>query len=143
SKEFNQLKADFGNKHATLVLLHNHFKAHPMEGVEVPLPHGISTQEVENFLQNNAPDFFIYWEKLGELFSKESDPGKFFDIPEVNDSLAKAQQEITRVFKHFPLPMEMRNWLKGSQYYMVRSTGAEDGEKTANAGAHKSYCYVK
>jgi hypothetical protein len=56
--------------------------------------------------------------------------------------IGQAQQAIREAMAHFSLPPEMEFWLQDGAYYMVRSSGAEDGKKTANAGGNLSCKYV-
>jgi hypothetical protein len=132
-----------GNKHDILVKMHRHFTQHPLDGVEVPLPRGISSIEVELFLKEKAPLFFTYWSELQKLYDQnELSYEQFFEKPEVIQLLFKAQDEIKKAMTHFLLPLEIENWIENSLYYMVRSSGAEDGKKTANAGGNLSCKYV-
>jgi hypothetical protein len=139
----NSEKRSCGKKHDVLVKLHGHFSKYPLEGVEVPLPYGIATEELEPFLRKNAPLFFEYWAELQELYCRNNSGYlHFFEEPKVIQLITQAQNELKKALIHFSLPSEIAYWLDDSRYYMVRSSGAEDGKKTANAGGNLSCNYV-
>lgn len=135
----------FGTKYDTLIKLHDFFKKYPSDGVVIPLPEPVASEEIEKFIKQNAPEFFKCWEKLASLYSHRQKDPNFFEDTEVTDLINQAKKELKTAFEHFTLPSAMSEWLKksSSPYFMVRSSGAEDGKKTANAGANLSCNYVK
>lgn len=134
-------KKSCGNKHDTLVEMHDFLQKNPIEGVFVPLPHGVPSEEVELFLKENAPQFFRIWEELAEIYGDQHP--LFFEDPRVISLISEAQAAIKTAFEGFEYSSEMEAWLQSSEYYMVRSSGSEDNKKTANAGGNKSCNYVK
>lgn len=128
-----------GGKHDTLIKMHAFLKEYPIEGVSVPKPEGVPSEEVERHLQDHAPEFFRCWKELGEIYG-DSHP-HFFDDLRVMALIKEAQDAIQKAFAEFSLPPHIAT-LDSGEYYMVRSTGAEDSKKTANAGGNKSCSYV-
>lgn len=151
---------EFGNKHARLEELSQIISKIILPGVEVPLPHGISSKQVETFLQKTASEVFTEWEELGQYFStfqKENPcttPSDFLLLPQVKEKLFRIKLAIEAAFHRasedqqlFPDSEEMGEWLRtleqSDRHIMVRSSGAEDSGKTANAGGNVSVAYVK
>lgn len=104
------------------------------------MPHGLSTSDLEPFLRKEAPLLFRNWDELQRLY--EGNYEQFFERPEVVQLIAEAQEAIKRAMASFRLPTEIDAWVRDDSYYMVRSSGAEDGKKTANAGGNLSCKYV-
>lgn len=130
---------EYGNKHANLIKLYNFLKTNPMQGVEVPLPQGISTQEILSFLEKTTPHIFTLWNELGKLYQEDS---HCLETPQANKLIEEIQNEISKAFENFSLPSEITSWLESSKDYMVRSSGAEDGHDAANAGGNLSCSYI-
>lgn len=130
-----------GIKHDILVMMHEFFAKEPQEGVVVPLPKGVTSEDVELFLIDQASQFFKLWEELGKIYGDQHP--HFFDDPRVMGLISQSQSSIKEAFKQFALPDEMYAWLNALHYYMVRSSGAEDGKKSSNAGGNLSCNYVK
>ena len=57
----------FGNKHKNLVKQAILVEAMELPGVHVPLPRGVSTGQVTQFLKAVAPQIFEKWEQLSQL----------------------------------------------------------------------------
>lgn len=130
---------EYGNKHANLIKLYDFLKTNPIKGVEVPLPKGISTQEIFSFLEKMSPSIFTLWIELGKLYQENP---LHFESPQVNNLIDQIQKEIFTAFEKFAQSPEITFWLDGSKDYMVRSSGAEDSLQAANAGGNLSCSYV-
>jgi len=135
-QELNQ----FGNKHKNLILMEGVVNALGVDGLHIPTPQGVSTDEVHAFLQKNAPEVFEHWEAMGKL--KGIEP--FFENPEVKAHFEAIDRAIEKAFAEgFTFSPEMKKWIEGLKgYLMVRSTGAEDTDQLANAGGNLSKAYV-
>ena len=114
---------------------------HSSEEFEVPLPFGLTSEEVEPYLRKKAPKFFEGWQKLKESY--EQDPGHFFKDKSTLVLIEQIKNHVITAFATLGAPWEARlnQWLKPDCYYIVRSSGAEDG-KAANAGGNLSLKYV-
>ncbi len=150
--------AEYGNKHRRLVELHDLVSAIGIRGVEVPMPYGIKSSDMHDFIGKAAPSVIEDWKKLGALYATrpEGQEGKsFLDRKDVSDLIKKVQQDITGAFvtaaqnpeftKSLGFGGDLDEWLtaikeRGS-YLMVRSTGDEDSSY-ANAGGNISEAYV-
>ncbi|NGX59210.1 MAG: hypothetical protein KR126chlam3_00357, partial [Chlamydiae bacterium] len=133
----------FGNKHKNIIKQARLAKALDLKGIEVPVPQGVSTEEVLIHLKTVAPQIFTAWEDLQKQYQGEP---SFLQTEEAQQALKIIDHAIEEAFQTFPLSEEMKQWLekidqRGS-YLMVRSTGAEDSRKAANAGGNQSPAYV-
>lgn len=155
SEEDRELEK-FGKKHGNLVRLARLSEGLELEGVSVPLPHGIQSDKVELFLRNKAPALFEYWEKLGQLYADYRGATPFLEQKEAKELLEQISTGIKQAFSlagSDPSRFqelggeELSSWLREVQqngdYLMVRSTGAEDSRKSANAGGNLSVPYVR
>lgn len=131
-----------GKKHQKIVELYALLQGVP--NVHVPLPFGIKDQFLVDFLKKNAPQIFVKWEKLQELYQENA----FLDQPEVKELLQQIESEINTAFAKTPADFFSKDalrWLaaveKSNSFLMVRSTGDEDGT-CANAGGNVSVNYV-
>lgn len=126
----------YGKKYDNLVLLQSFVKS--LENVEVPFFVGLSTEEVEYWLKQKKSPFFDYWNQLEDLFHADSSIG-FLARSDVKALLSKAQQEIITVITEQPWDSLWN--LSPKLFWMVRSSGAEDGD-VAGAGYNLSLAYV-
>lgn len=124
--------ADCGKKHENNVRMQRLISGLGMSGFEVPSLCGISTTSVRSFLQRHNLDIIEEWKK-SDLGGIQKKIAAAFDIASINDE--NFSQLAGAAFI---------KWLEQAQnhYLMVRSTGAEDSHKTANAGGNKSCSYV-
>ena len=133
-----------GNKHANLIKMARVAETLQVPGVSVPRPRGIEGPAVEAHLDMYAPNVMKRWKRLEKLFQAHKD----LNSPEAENELDAIQGEIAFAFRAYPLPLskEMTSWLKeleaSGNYLMVRSSGAEDSRKLANAGGNVSVSYV-
>ncbi|MBA3603259.1 MAG: hypothetical protein H0W50_06390 [Parachlamydiaceae bacterium] len=123
----------------------------------VPLPRGISSDQVHSFLQAAAPEVFVLWKQLGNLYStyvegyspflERPEPAKILLAIEntIKSAFEKAGKE-DPIFEKLGLSNDLLEWIQerkdAGHYLMVRSTGAEDSLQTANAGGNVSKSYV-
>ena len=149
-----------GNKFNGIREIHDWLKEEPIDGVEVPLPKGISHEQVEAFLNQLAPAVFDKWIELGESFKKyrdehgENKSVNFLEEPSVCQKLEEIRQEIETSFIRAayvrgtrPFAAQLEPWLKEIRakdaYLMVRSSGVEDSKECANAGGNLSEKYIR
>lgn len=142
----------FGSKHANLIRLNSLAKAFDLKNIEVPLPRGISTEEVRVLLKKVNPEIFSKWELLSNKY-KHADTKELslmFSNPDNIKLLTEIQISIAEIFNgaqgqnslsHFQ-PWIQQLSERGC-FLMVRSSGAEDSETSANAGGNKSIAYVQ
>jgi len=135
-----------GNKHRNLIIMQQ-----LVEMVRAPMPMIPSARclphdWVLEYLEKNAPQIFEHWKALEKLKAMYSDSKPFLENAEVLEHLQAIDREIATVFDRIPLPLHVERWLveqrKQNHYIMVRSSGAEDGKLTANAGGNTSPPYV-
>ncbi|HSX37255.1 MAG TPA: PEP/pyruvate-binding domain-containing protein [Chlamydiales bacterium] len=142
----------YGNKHLNLIKMAHLTDAVEVEGLNIPIPHGISTGEIMSFLERNAPIVFQKWEELARLEKDYTDSRPFLEDQRVKALLEEIQNEIQHAFSRpdafdeLHLTYGFREWIfdlenKGS-FLMARSTGAEDSKNTANAGGNLSKAYI-
>lgn len=133
-----------------------------MEGVEVPMPQGVASSHSHRFLDQTAPRVGQIWQQLGQLFDayrqtadQDAWPA-FLEKPEVAELLTQLNVEIETAYRAaefnpdqyelMGITPEMVEWLQTihdkGHYLMVRSSGAEDTKKLANAGGNLSVAYV-
>lgn len=143
----------FGPKHKDLVLTTHYLSTLSIPGVKVPSLQGVSTDLIEDFLKQNAPQVFEHWTALGKLYAsyltRPSDQDRpFLELPAAADHLEAIHHAIASVFANnsIELPAEVQQWLaeckEMGHYLMVRSSGAEDSSAAANAGGNVSIPYV-
>jgi hypothetical protein len=130
-----------GKKHENLMLLHT-LQSRSREKFVTPVPFGLTTEEVEPYLRKKAPEFFTGWQELKTRY--EQDPVLFFKDEAIIDLIEKVKDHVITAFAGTGAPWEARlnQWLKPDSYFMVRSSGSEDG-KAANAGGNLSLNYVR
>ncbi len=137
-----------GNKHANLIKMARVAETLQVPGVSVPRPRGIDGPVVQAHLDMYAPNVVKRWQRLEQLFKTYSGQGPFLESPQAKKELEAMQKEVESAFRSHPLPLskEMTSWLKeleaSGNYLMVRSSGAEDSRKLANAGGNVSVSYV-
>lgn len=146
----------FGNKHKNLIKQADLLAALKLPDIKVPPLHGISSDEVHQFLENSAPEVFTKWEELKTLYSQYHGQMPFLQTEKAMHILQDIDRLIDRAFEscltsaeaaHAPiLKEELLLWLedmrKQGHYLMVRSTGSEDDKDAANAGGNESIAYV-
>ncbi|MBS0628160.1 MAG: hypothetical protein JSS09_08120, partial [Verrucomicrobia bacterium] len=145
---------EYGNKHADLVQVAEYLKQHPLEKVVVPLPKGLSHSCIHGLLTKKAPEVFLKWKKLEELFADCKDKNLFLEDPNVLESLTLIENKIVEIFDQLK-PKELASlsheeglgdWLttlqKRGSYLMVRSSGVEDNKGMPNAGGNLSEEYI-
>lgn len=150
---------NYGNKHARLLEQAELLSKIQLPGIKVPLPHGISNTQVQDFLNLIAPEVNTSWNELAKLYDfivKKGVPSEFLKLPEVTKRLGAIHLSIKgafeqaanndKFFKKLAIPNEFLSWMEelkaNASYLMVRSSGAEDTRKTANAGGNVSVAYV-
>ncbi|MBA2726802.1 MAG: hypothetical protein H0U49_01335, partial [Parachlamydiaceae bacterium] len=147
---------NYGNKHKNNIEQGELVSALDLQGVTVPLSQGLSSQQVQHFLQSVAPEIFVHWQQLAVLHASYNEAAPFLENPEAAAHLKAIQDNIEvafakagsdeQAFAMLGLSKEIQTWLsemaKQGAYLMVRSTGAEDSRKHANAGGNESPCYV-
>ena len=142
----------YGNKHLNLVKMAHLDDILGLPDLEIPLPRGVATAQVEAFLQKKAPEVFENWNKLGKLYAEFGGAGPFLADPEAVRLLQEIDRLIEAAFKSpdaangLRLSPSMLGWMEGlkqkGEFLMVRSTGAEDSKQLANAGGNLSKAYV-
>jgi hypothetical protein len=139
----------YGNKHKNLILMSDLVQTLGITEPVIPAPRGLSSGRMKTFVRKNAPEVFEHWKQLNILYTAHPDPEGFLERPEVLAHLAAIDAALARAFTSAdcPLPPGMEEWLTECQargdYLMVRSTGAEDSKKMANAGGNRSVAYVR
>lgn len=145
-----------GNKHKNLVKQAHLTEALGVEGLNVPMPQGLESHKVMAFLKNYAPEVFEHWDQIRTI-SKANGKSGVLDNAEVVSHLKAIDEGIekaflkaatdNKAFTNLGITQEMKEWLaelaKEGKHLMVRSTGAEDSKKSANAGGNASIAYVK
>ncbi len=112
--------------------------AKTLEGVEVPYWVDLATEDVELLLKERKSSFFDDWKKLKEMYDVCSEKKKFLENPEAKKLIEQLQLEIHGAVKGQPWG---QHWnLSSDVYWMVRSSGAEDGA-VACAGYNLSLDY--
>nr|MBA3816289.1 hypothetical protein [Parachlamydiaceae bacterium] len=145
----------YGKKHAHLIMMNHLLKILQLDRVVVPVPHGLKSEEIESFLRNYAPSMFEHWENLANLYVRFENKDQFLKDPQVQMVLSEINTVIKQTFEKASLDPFIRNqllqpelmeWLKeikqNKDYLMVRSSGAEDSRKLANAGGNISCAYI-
>ena len=149
----------YGNKHARLVEQAQIFKSIPLPGVVVLDPHGISTDVPRVLFNSLDPQIKALWSNLSAMYANAASGNPSLDFlqkKEVLQELEKIRALITEAFvkvvedPHLFAKMGLDDaliaWLQelkeNDRYLMVRSSGAEDSRKTANAGGNESVAYV-
>jgi len=142
----------YGNKHLNLVKMAHLNKALELPELEIPLPRGISTGQVRDFLQQHAPEVFGIWNELKQHKETHTGETSFLDSFSVALKLERLDKMIEAAFADpyafddLEISTEMKGWLetqaKRGNYLMVRSTGSEDSHQMANAGGNASKAYV-
>ncbi len=151
SQEIEEVRALFGNKHTNLLKLSTLFTTLETPGVVVPLPQGISSDQVHGFLVKRSPQIFEDWSQLGRLYANYQGREAFLQTEEALTLLTSMNATIVKAFEASEedsrelFTEEFMLWIEGiaarGEYLMVRSTGAEDSAIT-NAGKHVSKAYV-
>lgn len=135
----------YGNKFKGLENVQQILKDHPLENIIVPLPQGLTHNQVMEILSNEAKEVFAEWEQLADNFDRLGNSTTFLHLKNTKDSLLKIRSTIENVFlkttSEFP---ELTRWLKGMEgnYLMVRSSSIEDSNQVVNAGGNLSEAYV-
>lgn len=140
----------YGNKHCNLEQMAHLDAALDLEGLEIPLPKGIASDHVVRFLEQRKPEIFERWQTLAKLYGNYEGDEPFLQTKEAKDQLKKIDLLIREAFSEttdlatIDAPID---WLqereKAGDFLMIRSTGAEDSKKSANAGGNLSRAYVR
>lgn len=151
---------NYGNKHARLIEQAELLSKIQLPGIRVPIPHGISNSQIQSFLNIIAPQIHASWNDLATLHDdfimKKGISSEFLKLPKVAEKLAAIHLAIEDAFEQaankddffekLVIPKEFLSWMEelkaSNTYLMVRSSGAEDTRKTANAGGNVSVAYV-
>lgn len=148
-----------GNKHKNLVRLTKIING--LSNVVVPEFKGIPSKRIESFLRKHTPDIFTDYANAIELMQPTwryflwniLTPNKKFTTKkqaretQALELLTGIQDKIKSCFKSFsfeftPEELQLFNSVAlQEQFFMVRSTGVEDGA-IANAGGNASIAYV-
>ncbi|MBA3238371.1 MAG: hypothetical protein H0T62_08525 [Parachlamydiaceae bacterium] len=156
-----------GTKHKNLILLLTLVNVLGIPDIEVPIPHGFSTDLIEAFLKKHAPEVFLHWSGLGQLYaahlsmpekksSSEEKSIPFLETPEAAVHLNAVNHAIITLFNKasndpssyetLGISTEIDKWLQTcheeGNFLMTRSSGAEDTAQVANAGGNLSVAYV-
>ncbi len=152
TQKVEEVRALFGNKHTNLLKLSTLFTTLETPGVIVPLPQGISSNQVHAFLARRSSQIFEDWNRLGKLYANYEGREAFLQTEEAQALLASIDAAIARAFEGGEEELrelfteEFILWVQNvaarGEYLMVRSTGAEDST-VANAGGNVSKAYVK
>lgn len=149
SWDFDNL-AKFGNKHRNLVKMQALASALSLNDLEIPLPFGLSSDQIVSFLEMHAPEVFRLWQELKNRDSKVLQKEEISLLDEIGRLIQKAFEKAgidESVYRDLDLSAEMETWLEeckqNGQTLMVRSTGAEDSAQAANAGGNLSIAYVE
>ena len=152
----DELLENYGKKHGNLVRMERLVTGLNIPGFEVPTPHGISTDDTKKFLEKHHLCITSNWETLHTLYVSHDKAGSnFLERDDVKAILEEIKRNISEAFdlaskndtelQQLATP-ELLSWIDnaraGGHYLMVRSTGAEDTRKTANAGGNTSCSYV-
>lgn len=143
----------YGKKHLNLVKMAHVVETLQLPGVEVPLPRGISSDEIITFLRTHAPTVFDHWKQLGRAYEGYNGLEPFLKTADAKNHLLAIETSIRNAFalaaadeNMFKLSNSLKGWLQqvqaDGQYLMVRSTGDEDNKELANAGGNFSAAYV-
>lgn len=143
----------YGRKHMNIVKQARLIDSLGLPDVRVPMPQGISSDQVTTFLRQAAPQVFEHWKALGVLHSTYHGDKPFLESPEAADHLKAIDQAIEAAFERAAndydstlLPPELITLIELAktlgEHLMVRSTGSEDSRQTANAGGNISKSYV-
>ncbi len=143
----------YGNKHKNHVLMHRFLSLSNSGEVTVLPSFGLTSHEVHAFLKEHAAQIYVHWDALKSLYGAHTGDQPFFAREDVAQHLSAIEEEIDHAFDlaaenpDAVLPKEMQKWLEEmgqkQERLMVRSTGAEDSHKLANAGGNTSKNYVK
>jgi len=141
----------YGKKHKNNILQGRVAEVLQIPGVTIPVPRGLASDAIENFLKAEAPDLFVHWQDIGQFFHNYQGTSPFLEQPNVNAHLEAIDQAIAQAFEKAGkddalfqqlMSPELIAWLdtikENNDYLMVRSTGAEDTRQTANAGGNVS-----
>ena len=139
----------FGNKHANLVKMADLLNALDITDINVPMPQGISSIQIQHFLEEEAPDIAQKWDELKDISAKNPLENLLENMT-VQRILNEIDQQIEmafasdRAYYKLNLSNDMDAWIRSlsDTRLMVRSTGAEDSNSTANAGGNISAAYV-
>lgn len=150
-----QEAAKCGTKHENQIRFAQLLEGIKLEGVVVPIPHGISSEIVTHFLRQHEPYLFEQWEKLGTLYTNYSENIPFLDQEDIKNLLESINQAIERAFQSACkdealfrelVPPDFQKWIEtiaeNGNFLMVRSSGAEDSRQSANAGGNVSPHYI-
>ncbi len=150
---------EFGNKHRRILELASLVRESGLDGVEIPIPRGLASSKVVDYLETKHPEIIAQWKNIGAQFTKHQsnqDEEFFLDVPEVKLQLEELQTAIRvaitsagddlAALDALGIDDDFISWLKAltrdEQYLMVRSSGDEDTKKLANAGGNVSVAYV-
>lgn len=128
-----------GNKHKNLALLQSIM--HNVPGVAIPEFIGVPSTRVENFLNRHAPTCLADFNNVVKC--SLNDPS----LRSAKTIITQMQEKIKACFTNVAFtftPTELALFEKmclQKQFFMVRSTGIEDGA-IANAGGNASIAYV-
>lgn len=140
----------YGQKYQGLRMLERFIAG--QEGVAVPPFKGISSLQMIEFIAKHEPQVLTMWTSLGDLYDKSEDKSAaFLKQYDVIEKLKTIRKLIKTLFEEradqLPFAEESAPWLAEmaarNSYLMVRSSGMEDGEKSANAGNNLSVPYVE
>src|SRR5262245_25868328 len=89
----------YGNKYKRLAELHQMVNQLGVTGVEVPEPHGLTSDSVVQFLQKDRPQVFDLWKELGTRYETSASKADFLSDPGTQQLLTEIQAEITSAFE--------------------------------------------
>ncbi len=134
--------APFGNKHLNLVKMNHLVEALDLDEVVVPAPIGIDSGRITAFLKRSAPEVFEQWKALAKLGVRSlQSPEAAALLQTIREAVIHAFSKGT--FEELGITKEEQSSLQKNEFLMVRSTGAEDGKKSPNAGGNTSKAYVR
>jgi Pyruvate phosphate dikinase, AMP/ATP-binding domain len=160
----DHISAEYGNKYARLIEQVKILQRIQLPGVEVPIPQGVSNSQIRQFLRSvnsgkDLEEIESIWNDLSkryDAFGKKNLPSAEF-LKEIKPELEQIHQLITDAFskaatddlayKQLNLSTDflalIEKLREEENYLMLRSSGAEDTRKNANAGGNISVPYVK
>jgi hypothetical protein len=132
----------FGNKHLNLVKMDRLAQTLGFDDVAIPAPIGIASGRIAAFLKKEAPKVFEVWNELKNLGPNSvSTPAAAAHLQSIHDAIIHTFSKAS--YEDLGLTKTEQELLLKSKFLMVRSTGAEDGKKMANAGGNVSKAYVR
>ena len=146
---------NYGLKHFNLIQMARLAQDSNIPGIVIPIPRGVKSEDMENFLKKYSPEVFARWAQIGKMYDNCEEKTSFLNNADVVSALKSINEAIKKVFDSVAddkarfqelLSNEFLEWIQSvksnKDYIIVRSTGAEDSSQVANAGGNESKPYV-